>query len=554
MQLVTRCFLVTVALAACGRNASNNHPDASSQGDAPNGKDAPAGPTTSEQIAGAKAAADGAIDLAIDGATVTYVVPAVGMDPAGVFVQADQSGPALFLAVDPTTLSPAPAAGDVVSFHVTMMATQDGQRRAAAVASWQKTGTASVTGLVRDVSSATDLVSNLDGYDSTLVALTATATSGFTSAAMGHVAATIDTAGMTGATGFKFRLPTTLRASMDLAQGCVLHIGPTPLWRFTTTAEPSAWVAGDVSVTSCPAPKVVSAAATAPTTVVVTFDRVIDPASVMADGSQFTFDQSLAASAATASGNTVTITTGTTTGITYNVTVASTVKDIYASGVTGTTSTSFVGFQVVAQLAIDEVNANIASSHDLVELVVVSAGTINGIKLAQDVATPITLATLPNLQVAQGDLIVVHLAPVATTTETATKADCSDAACFAGAWDVNGGTAGITFSNRVLQLLAPDNSVMDVVPFAKAGSSSPTGFPTDLQTIQGGGHWMPANCGGMACTYMTTPSASDATISVDWTALGTSASGTSAQRKPGQFTKTAADWHTAAASFGAANP
>lgn len=555
MRSLVFAYSISILAACGGRGSSNDHPDASpAHVDAPPGMvDAPHMSTVSEQIAAARAAADGVVDLPIAGATVTYVAPLVGSDPAGVFVQAEKAGPALFVAVDPAALSPQPVAGDVVSFHVTMMATQDGQRRATAVATWQKTGTASVMPLVQDLGSATDLVTGLDGYDSELVTVTATATSGFTSAATGHVAALIDTAGLVGATGLKFRLPTTLQTSMDLALGCTVRIGPTPLWRFTTTAEPSAWAAGDVAVMSCPAPKVTSATATDATHVTVTFDRVIDPATVVPDGTQFTFDQNLVATAAVASGKTVTLTTGTTTGITYNVMVAASVKDLYASAVAGVTSISFVGFQVLAQLAITEVNANIASSHDLVELVALQAGTINGIKLVQDVANPVTLATLPNIQVAQGDLVVVHLVPVTATTESTTQADCADAACYAGAWDVNGGATGITFSNRVLELVTPGATVMDVVPFAKAGTTSPVGFPADLQTIQTAASWLPADCGGVACTYATTPPASDATIAVDWTTLGTSATGTTVQRKAGQFTKTSADWHLAAQTLGAAN-
>jgi hypothetical protein len=105
----------------------------------------------------------------------------------------------------------------------------------------------------------------------------------------------------------------------------------------------------------------------------------------------------------------------------------------------------------------------------------------------------------------------------------------------------------------VLRLLAPDGSVADAVPFAKATTTSPAGFPADLQALQTGGLWIPANCGGAPCDYTTTPLASDATVSVDWTTAGTSPTATSVQRKSGQFTKTAADWTLAAQTFGAAN-
>ncbi len=217
------------------------------------------------------------------------------------------------------------------------------------------------------------------------------------------------------------------------------------------------------------------------------------------------------------------------------------------------TPTPTAGSQQLATLLINEVNPNISGGKDLVELLATTAGSINGVTLQQDVAAPVTLATLPNVTVAAGDLIVIHLAPDTTTTETSTKGDCTDGGCYAGAWDVNGGITGITFSNRVLRLVAPDNSVADAVPFAKVSTTSPSGYPADLQAIQAAGQWLPADCGGALCSYASTPLASDATISVDWTTAGPSAIGTSVQRKSGAATRTSADWTPAAQTFGLNN-
>ena len=75
---------------------------------------------------------------------------------------------------------------------------------------------------------------------------------------------------------------------------------------------------------------------------------------------------------------------------------------------------------------------------------------------------------------------MIDLNPAVTTTnETTTKADCTDAACYPNAWDVNGGTTGITFSNRVLRLIAPSGSVSDALALAKATTTSPAGYPAD---------------------------------------------------------------------------
>ncbi len=566
--------LLICVVVACGGGGST--PDAAINAhDAPIGThDAPVvvdGPSTDSPVAGdagvdaaplvgiaaVRASADGAINVAIAGVLVTYVAPAIGVDAAGVFVQTNASGPALFLAVDPTTLTPAPQVGQNVTFTATMKATQDGSPRASAITGWTVNSSGNpVTGLVQDISAATDVVTAVDSYDSELITATGTVVGAFANSAANHVAAELDTAGVTGNASLKFRLPVAVRAAIDVTGGCVVKVGPTPLWRFTTFAEATAWVASDVTIMSCPAPKVTTAVAAAATSLIVSFDRLVDPASVTADGSQFTFDQGMTASAATVNGNTVTLTTSAQATVMYTLTVATTVKDTRGSTLDATAHTAmFPGFSMPATLIINEVDPNVTAGKDLVELLAVTGGNILNFRLQQDVAGAITLATLPNLTVAAGDLVVVHLAPGTSTNETTTKGDCVDVACYPNAWDVNGGVTGITFTNRVLRLIAPNNAVADAVAFAKATTASPATFPADLQTIQAAGQWLPANCGGAACTYASTPTASDATISVDWTMAATAPTGTnvSVQRKSGQVTKTTADWTQTAQTFGAPN-
>ena len=331
-----------------------------------------AGPSPDElasaQIVAARAALDGVTDLAIDGAYVTYLKPAVGGatgEPAGFFVQALPTGPALYVDVDPTTLTPVPARGDRVSFHVTRMATAAMQRRASGVSTWMVLASGiDLTPLVQDLSAATDVVSGVDGYESELNTMTATISGPFVGASAGHVAAPITTAGYpTGDANLRMRLPITVRDSLDLVMGCIVDIGPTPLWRFAAQAQPSGWVDADISVTSCPAPRVVSAVALSATTVSVTFDRNIDPATVMAGGAQFVITGSggLAVSAAVASGaRTVTLTTATQTmAASYTVTVASTVHDTIGTGIDpAANAATFTGFGAAGpgRLVINEVD------------------------------------------------------------------------------------------------------------------------------------------------------------------------------------------------------
>lgn len=514
--------------------------------------------TPSQQIAAVRAATDGTVSLPIQNALVTYVAPAIGTDPAGVFVQAEQTGPAIWVAVDTSTLTPAPAIGQNVSFTVTSKATVSMEPRATAITGWAVNTTGnSVTGLVQDLSNTADLNTAAANYDAELSTVTGTVVGAFINSAMLHQAAEFDTMALTGANAPKFRLPTDVENSLDLAAGCKLTVGPTPMIQFATASEPTAWVAGDVHVTSCPMPKLTVAAGTTGTTVLVTFDRKIDPASIMTNGSQFTFTGGLTATAAAAGADAhqVIVTTGTQSATTYTVTVAATLKDTYGDGVDATAnSMMFVGFSVPATLLINEVNPNIGSSKDLVELLATSGGTINGFTLVQNVSGSVLLATLPNLTVATGDLIVIHLGTVTSTSETATKGDCTDATCYPGAWDVNGGTTGITYSNRVLRLIKPDATIADALPLlSSTTANSPQTFNTELAAIQtaAGGGWMPSDCGGAACSTTSTPTMW--AVSIDASTVQTTATGISVQRKAGANTHSNADWTAAASTFGASN-
>lgn len=205
----------------------------------------------------------------------------------------------------------------------------------------------------------------------------------------------------------------------------------------------------------------------------------------------------------------------------------------------------------VAILKINEVNPNITSSLDLIELRAAVGGATAGITLEQDITTKVVLATLPAITVATGDLIVVHLTPPAgVTDETASKATCVNAACYAGAWDVRGGTTGITYSGRLLVVRAPNSTILDGVAFYRMGTTSPAGYPAELMALQGAGAWLPANCGGNPCNTVLLAES----ISADWNGTGTAATGASVARKGNADTDKAADWGVGVHSFGLTNP
>jgi len=204
----------------------------------------------------------------------------------------------------------------------------------------------------------------------------------------------------------------------------------------------------------------------------------------------------------------------------------------------------------VAVLQVNEVGPNIASSLDLVELLAKTSGDVGGITIEQDITTKVVLATLPTLVVSAGDVIIVHLnAGAGVTDESASKTDCADATCFSGAWDVIGGTTGITFSGRVLLARGPDAGIQDGVAFYNSSGTSPATFYQQVEALQDAGAWLPASCSGNPCSTNGLAQG----ISADWAGTGTTKA-KSVARTTNQDTNTASDWAVGASSFGATNP
>ena len=515
------------------------------------------------QIQAARTAAPGPVNLPIEGALVTYVKPSeASNDPAGFFLQATPTGPGLFVAVDAASLSPPAEVGDQVRLNVTYLQDIAGVRQATAVSDYSRLlGGISVGYLEQDLSSAVDIVSALDSYESELSRLSLTLTGAFVSAGTGYLAANADTWGISGNPSLRFRTTPAIVDGLDLGPACSLLLDATPLWRFNTTTQPTAWNAGEIAAPSCPAPKVVSALATSLTAVQVNFDRRIAPSSLVSGGSQFALTDGLTATAATLTGaRQVTVsTTSQIPGLTYTVSVSGTLRDTLGSGVSPTANTAlFKGYRVPATLLINEVNPNVAGSKDLIEILAIGSGSTFGFTVEQDIAAPVALAALPDISVIAGDIIVVHMSPgtgEGPASETVSKTQypaASYASNYDTAWDVNGSATGVGFANRILVLRSPSGVIQDAVAFVRSGSTT-TSFPGDLQSIQAHGQWIPSNCGGMPCTYTSTPTAVD--LSVDWTNVGTSRSGNSVQRYPLQDTNAKGDWKPPAAStFGYANP
>ena len=439
--------------------------------------DANTAPMTSMQIATARGTADGTgLTLPIDAATVTYLKPAIGLpanDPVGFAIQAEQTGPALYIAVDPSTTTPALAVGDVVSFTITGLTTVNGLKAANAITGLTRSATGvNVNPLVQNLTAATDVVTALDSYESELVDVVGTATGAFTAAGTAFTKVQLVTTGVPADVLNKLRLPVTLRDSIDLVAGCQVTVNNTPVGRNLTEAQYTAITAADLSLSGCPAPTVTAAAAASATQVTVTFSRNVAATSVLANGSQFTFDNGLTASAATVSGRTVTLTTSAQTGGTaYLATVAGTVTDLQGTALGTPSTATFTGYLVPAVVRINEFNAFVtAGTCDLIELRVVSGGSMTGFVLRERDTT--TLLTFPTFNVATNDLIVVHINNTATcnpgtaineTTSPMQQLAATFTRNYDTAYDFYSADAGLTSTDNVFTLFDSLGGIVDVV-------------------------------------------------------------------------------------------
>lgn len=563
--------------AACGDNLSGRPdgnpgliPDAPRPIDAE--IDAPIDPPVPAGIVEARAAADGAgLDLPIRNVTVTYLKPQIGSttnDPAGFTIQGEQTGPALFISVDPATLTPPAAVGDIVSFQINMLGTVGGQKRAQAIAGYTRVALGgNIGGLTQNISAATDVVNMIDNYDSEIVTVTGTLSDSFASSGSGFQRAILNTAGINGDTNYQLRAPATMVDALDMASGCQITATSIPVGRFNAQAQLGVFKPSDFTLTGCPAPIVSMAAAVSSTSMRITFSRNILPASVNANGSQFTFDNGVTAMAAAVSGRTVTITTtAQAVGTTYSVTVANTVTDLQGAGIGTPNSSTFPGFVTPAVVKINEVNANIGTTSaacDLIELRVVSGGSMTGFKIQERVGGTGELAfTFPNFVVQTNDFIVIHLAsgvpacnPNGATQETTTKTD-QPAAMFAGnfdtAYDFWNLDTGLTNTDNVFTLRDSASAIIDAVfvsddpAFATAAAATETA----AAAVGAANQWDPA-----LATYIDTVFRTNSVD--DLNATGTTAAGNSIQRLNNTDTNSKADWTTgagAASSWGALNP
>ncbi len=521
---------------------------------------APTGP--SAQIAAVRAAADGPMSLPIEGALVTYVKPLHGTDLAGFFLQAEANGPALYVAYNPALLTPSPVVGDKVSLVVTEKTTVPTGLMvyATGVSHFTRLAQGQPVEPLRNDVSTFNLPLLVNDYESELISISGTLTSGFGSAGVDHLAANLQTMGSS-SIDQKLRLPSVLQDQLDLDAGCSVT-AQTPLWRYGPTAQPSAWVASDVTIHACSSPRVVNAIPANSTRIRVYFDRRIDPASLLTNGSQFTFDNGLVATGATVRDREVVVNTTTqTTGQGYTVWAATSLRDTRGASIDLTSrSAFFTGFNPSAVLRLSEVGPNLDQGRDLIELRVMQTGSVEGMKLTADTTV---LAVLPDVWVSAGDIIVVHLNPDKATgydapsSETAGKSEYPASlhpSNYNTAWDFHGGSLGINaLSNRVLRVRDFHGNTQDaaVLMHEDAPIAFNTLFALYVRELQREGHWFPSSCDGSPCTHTSAPSVFS--VAASWKDCPVDRSG-SIRRISSTDTHSAQDWAVGTASFGALNP
>ena len=260
--------------------------------------------------------------LPVEGAIVTYVRPMIGTDPAGFFVQAQQTGPALFVAVDPGSLSPNPSVGDTVSFNVTITDRRFGQHRVTAIEGFSRTATGfDVSTLVQEVSATEDLSANINLYESELVSVTGTLMTDAYFAGTDHHQFRIDTVSIEEDALVVFRAPDSLLLSEGIGVDCSVSVGPTPLWRYRVEAVLSAWRPEDITNVTCDDLTVRDAKAADSRVVLVRFSRPVAPGSLGPE--DFTFSPSLTVTGVSVDGTIVTVNTQPQMlGVDYTVTVS----------------------------------------------------------------------------------------------------------------------------------------------------------------------------------------------------------------------------------------
>jgi hypothetical protein len=526
-----------------------------------------------QALLAARAAPHGPADLLVEGPLVTYSLTGepAGSGVNGFFLQWRKEGPALFVAVDPDSLSPPPLPGDKVSLRITQLHKQEGTVEARAISGYQRLSSGNALDhLVQDVSQRGDLVAAGGDYDGELVRVSGRLRHDWLpmANATGHFRSELELPILFADPDLVLRANVETSRPLGLGTGCVVALERIPLRRSGTQMQIFGFHPSSFTQRTCPPTRLQAAIAVSPTHVRLTFERPLGTWSVNPDGSDFDFGDGLVGkyAAVLPTGNQVLVTTAVQTPrAAHTVTIASTAKDMLGGPlVAPAAKAGFQGYFPRAKLLLNELNCARPNDRDLIELVALTSGSTMGLQLTYDgPPTSGVIGTFPDTEVEAGDLIVVHLNADpgygdAVYNETVSKDEQPATSNHAFAWDFVYDKFSCAHSNVVLRLKGPDGTTLDGVALVNSGLSSaqrPAEFGSVwLKALQLDGHWLPKACGGLTCSYHSEPSAID--VSADWRDARTAGGVTSSlSRRSLTDTDTLDDWViTTPPSFGHLNP
>ncbi|MER2560656.1 MAG: lamin tail domain-containing protein, partial [Myxococcaceae bacterium] len=404
------------------------------------------------------------------------------VEPEGFFVQATPTGPAMFVAVSPAVNGV--AAGDLVSFTVTAAGRNSGLRQVTAYTGFVRSSAGNPVSNYMQSINAVDFrdALNTNDWESRLISMNATVTQLGSAAGTGYRAMNVTTMGTPAdaGTALRLRLPVPLADAEDLQENCTISLTNGIFWRFNTAAQPSAFYAANLTGSVCPAPRVLSARADTATTVVVSFDRNIAPATVAP--AQFTFvsldgGAALTPSAAVlSSAREATVTTTTMNGAAYQVNCGTALTDTRGLMLNAANSSSqFTGFSTgtcspavtISQVYGGGGNTGAPYTNDFVELRNRTANPVNlaGLSLQYQSSTGTTWnvsATLTGSIPANG-YFLVQLAGGANGVALPT----ADLVVTASPQNLSGtvGKVALVSGTSALGAQCPTSGIVDLVSF-----------------------------------------------------------------------------------------
>ncbi|MCP3058628.1 chitobiase/beta-hexosaminidase C-terminal domain-containing protein [Myxococcus sp. K38C18041901] len=494
----------------------------------------------------------------VDGAFITYVKPAVGttrLEPEGFFLQAEKVGPAVFVEVPLASLAPAPVAGDRVRVLVTQVRLGTMDIATIDVASFAVLGSGYPMKVLAQEVSGINLPSNSDSYEAELVSIRGQLIEAFASDGVGtgFSSTRLVTSGVpsssTSSYSQKLRMP-ELALGPELTPGCTVSI-TTPLWR-SGAAYLTVWKWELLDSVVCPLPRVLFAQALDGSQVQVRFDRRIDASSLDSAGGQFSIPGLLVTGATLHGPMEVRLQTSTQASRGhYRVTVSETLTDRLGAPVRSPSNTyAFRGYATPARLRLSEIDPSRSSGAVArVELEVLQAGPMTNLALWKGhVATPV--ATLPDVDVAVGDIVVVHLVEEGFYPKLLPRSEVSrkdevpsstHALAHDSAWDVRGSNEfTVEGEEAVLRLTDSFGNLQDGLILHRPGFSR-VGFEAEAHALQDEQGWLPASCGGVRCTSASSPRLWDISANIG-PLFGTGGATQSLTRVRVEDSDSAVDW------------